>query len=354
MVKFFLLFIIIALALGINTLVFLRKKRILEYCIDRRQKISYWRFVAQSLLLLLLAILAGLAILAPVHYAQIKSIQKACDGIGIVIAIDSSRSMNIEDIGIIDKETRLERSQKIISRFIKDCPSGVYYGLSGFTEHAMPHCFPLTQEKSGIVSKVCSLNTLHFTQGANLFSPIDQGLEMFRFAEKEGLKFKRKIILVFTDGSGPEDGSEPTEWKPWKPRNALGAGVSERKQYSLKLKETNTIVYFIGMGEKKLSIIPDYSVSSGKYKVNGKEVYSGLSGNSLKSLASALGGKYFHYREEKGLFQDLRKEIKDYSIIVGKEISETKAFNCSAYFLLAAFVIGLYLSLLNEKGILTD
>lgn len=352
MINFPFLFAITAIsfAMGlINVYVFLKKKRFLKEH-GQNRRISYQRFVAQSFLLFLLMILVGSAVLAPVRYLSVKSLKNLYEGTALVIAVDTSRSMNAEDI---DKsgETRLGKSQKMIINSLENFPLGVYWGLIGFTRHAMPYCYPLSRDINDIVDKVSRLNTIHFTQGANLFSPLHQALEMFRFAEKEDKEFRRKIIIVFTDGGGPPDSSNPLEWKAWKPHNALGEGASEKREFADKLREANAIVYFIGMGEKNLSIIPDYNVSSGRYKINDKEIYSSLSEDALKSLASTLDGKYFHHSEEKRFVKDLREEIKKNSVVVKKEIAEIKTINYLPHLLLTAFVISLCLIHLNGKGI---
>jgi len=236
-------------------------------------------------------------------------------GVDIVFCIDTSKSMDAEDV----LPSRLKRAVLEFTDFLRKVENH-RIGLVVFAGDAFIQC-PLTLDYDAlkIFLEILDTTLIPFP-GTNISRAIDVSIKAFIDKERKG-----KFIILLTDG---EDHS--------------GKALEAAK----RAKEEGIVIYTIGIGTEKGSIIPVKNergeVIDFKKDKEGKVVTSKLDEELLKKIALETGGKY-HYSESGNLALD--KILKDMDEQEKKELGFTKVSQFEEkinYTLLPAFLLLCY------------
>lgn len=181
-------------------------------------------------------------------------------GIDILFALDTSKSMLVEDI----RPNRLERSKLAIMDFVSQL-GGDRVGLMPFAGSSYLIC-PLTADYFAFEQSLAAIDTSIIPTGG---TDIGQAIES---AEKMlGNEANHKILVLITDGEDLQG-------------DALAAAAQAHKQ--------NMTIYAVGVGTGEGELIPD-KTSGGFVKDNsGSYVKSRLDERGLTALSEATGGLY--------------------------------------------------------------
>lgn len=191
------------------------------------------------------------------HFQEVR--QK---GVDIIIAVDVSPSMLVEDV----KPNRLERARREIIDFLK-VVQGDRVGLVAFSGAAFIQC-PLTLDYAALEMFLNALQPdLIPIPGTDLGEAIKIAFSSFDFKAETD-----KVILLITDGEDNE-----------------GQGFIAAQE--AKGKEIKIFVF--GMGETSGGPVPAGEGKVGfKKDKDGKLILSKLKEDDLKKIASMAGGAY--------------------------------------------------------------
>lgn len=191
------------------------------------------------------------------HYQEVT--QK---GVDIVIAMDVSPSMLVEDI----KPDRLERARREITDFLK-VVQGDRVGLVAFSGAAYTQC-PLTLDYGALMMFLNILHPDHFpVPGTDLAAAIEGAMAAFDSKSETD-----KVILLITDGEDNEkQGLEAA-------RKATAKGIR---------------IFVFGMGDPSGGPVPAGKGRGGfKKDEKGELILSRLNETGLQEIASVTGGEY--------------------------------------------------------------
>lgn len=203
-------------------------------------------------------------------------------GVDVVIALDLSKSMMAEDI----KPNRLERSKALVSSIVNQF-HGNRVGLVVFAGNAYLQ-MPLTVDYSAFGMYLeNAVPSLIQHQGTDIGAAIEVSENAFLAGDKNF-----KTLLLISDGE-TFDGDAL--------KNAKAAF------------KNGTRIYTIGVGESKGGNIPEYDENGNfiQYKKdeNGQEVISIINEKTLKAVAKAGGGAYFHLTGNKNIKNEVAEAI---------------------------------------------
>ncbi len=221
-------------------------------------------------------LLLTLAASGPQIGTRIRPVERR--GVDLVIALDTSTSMDAEDV----TPSRLAKSKLEVGKLIKNLKGDrisiiVFAGTS--------HLYlPLTTDYEAALLFLNQIDSKMIpTQGTILSTAMNQALESF---SNDVDKFK--VMLLITDGEDHD-----------------GKAV----EIASKALETGLIINTVGVGSKSGSLIPikDNSTQKVEYKRdnNGNLITSTLNESILKEIAIAGGGAYFWFANS----ADSHKEI---------------------------------------------
>jgi len=222
----------------------------------------------RRVLILMGILLAVFALARPQWGAKVTRIEQK--GLDIVIAIDTSKSMLAQDI----KPNRLEKAKYELGKLI-DILQGDRIGVVAFAGTAFTLC-PLTLDYAAAQLFLESITTDIVPEpGTCLADAISAALENF---QKEEQKFK--VILLLTDGEDHcrEMGRDPVK-------------------SAEEAKKQGAVIYTVGIGGTEGAPIPVMDESGNlEYKrdESGKYIESRLDEDTLKQIALATEGKYYH------------------------------------------------------------
>ncbi len=187
-------------------------------------------------------------------------------GIEMIFLLDTSNSMNAEDL----KPSRLEVSKQLVNAIVDHFYTD-YIGLINFAGTAYIQCpltidyeaFKLMTEASGISPD--EEQGTDFSQGFKL------ALQSFKSSAES-----KKIIILITDGEDQE--------KRW-------------QEYVEKLRKQSIIVFTVGVGVQAGAPIPikndQGDITGWKKDKKGNLVRTRLDEKTLIQIASDTGGQYF-------------------------------------------------------------
>ena len=250
------------------------------------------------------------------HYQEVS--QK---GVDIIVAVDVSPSMMVEDI----KPNRLERARREILDFIK-VVQGDRIGLTAFSGAAFVQC-PLTLDYGALNMFMNMLSPdLIPVPGTDLGSAIETSLSSFDFKSETD-----KVILLITDGEDNEKRGLKAA------RKAAKKGVK---------------IFIFGIGDSAGGPIPGGTEKGGFKKDKlGKLVLSKLDEAGLEKIAATTGGTYV-----RSVAGDLDLDILYFDgIKLRTEATTLKSGKIKVYeerftfFLLAAFLCLLLDGLIGER-----
>jgi Ca-activated chloride channel homolog len=275
------------------------------------------RWVKRSLMLFgILLVVVSLA--RPQWGAKISRIEQK--GVDIVIAIDTSKSMLATDI----KPSRLEKAKYELEKLI-DILMGDRIGIVCFAGTAF-NLSPLTLDYAAARLFLQSISTdIVPVAGTNLAEAIKAATENFNTNER-----KYKVILLLTDGEdhGKDAGMDP-----------MKAAEEAKKQ--------GAVIYTIGIGSSEGSPIPMEEEGGLQYKrdQSGEMIMSRLDEDTLKQIALATGGKYYHSTAGELEVEKIYNEIKQMEKKKFGEQVQIEYEDRFQYFLAAAMAL-LFVSVL--------
>lgn len=272
-------------------------------------KITYRSLIVKAILRGTYFFLLIVALLGPSFgdtSREVKAIGK-----DIMVCVDLSESMNANDI----QPTRLEKVKFELKNLV-DAFNSDRIGLIIFSSESFMQC-PLTYDQGALNLFIETLGTnLVPNAGTDFGPPIKMALEKLASEEATSTQQKSKIILLISDGEDFGD-------------NTMNSVTS--------LEENGIKLFTFGVGTEKGSRIQtNYGFKTDK---NGREVYTMLNANDLKTLAIKTGGKYFEINEQSN---DIERLINAINGIEG-ELKDSRVIDVSAnkyyYFVALALIL---------------
>jgi len=246
-------------------------------------------------------------------------------GLDIVIAVDTSKSMLAQDI----KPNRLEKAKYELEKLI-DLLQGDRLGIVCFAGTAFT-LSPLTLDYAAARLFLQSISTDVVQEpGTCLADAIKAATENFNPQER-----KYKVVLLLTDG---EDHCKELGLDPVK------AAEEAKKQAA--------VIYTVGIGSAGGSPIPVADESGGmQYKRDqaGEMIQSRLDEDTLKQIALATGGKYYHSLAGELEVEKIYNEIKQMERKKFGEQVQIEYEDRFQYFLAAAMILLFASALLPER-----
>lgn len=261
-----------------------RKKLLLNFFSLKMQKklllnISHISRSFKNVLLIIILVFLIFAAARPQWGKKLQILEEK--GLDIIVAIDVSKSMLVEDIS----PNRIQRAKNAFITFLHQL-TGDRVGLILFAGDSFIQC-PLTSDYSALEMFASMIDVGIIPQeGTDIGSAIEKSIPLF---SKET---QNKVIVLITDGESLQ-GNFRT-----KIRN---------------VKENNIIIYSIGVGTQKGAPIPIQKGSSTE-KVylkdkNGNIVLSKLDISNLSMIAQGTGGLFFQVSAGQGEIKEILADI---------------------------------------------
>jgi Ca-activated chloride channel family protein len=187
------------------------------------------------------------------------------EGVDIVVALDTSRSMLAEDV----KPNRLERAKLAVEDLVKRL-RGDRIGLVAFAGSAFVQC-PLTLDYDAFDENLHAVKVGTIPKGGTaLAEAIKAGLDAF-----EGRQGKHEALIIITDGEDHEGKVEDAA------QEAADRGVK---------------IYPVGIGTADGDLIPVTVHGQQNFLKDrrGQVVKSRLAEDTLQKIATTSGGAYVH------------------------------------------------------------
>lgn len=203
-----------------------------------------------------------------------EKIKRNVDGIDIVIALDISDSMLIEDI---QPSNRLEAAKEIITKFIRGRSSD-RIGVVIFAGEAFT-LIPLTLDYDLIISRVADIQT---ARNARIKDGTALGVALASAAGRlRESTAQSRVIIFLTDGENNSGLIDPA------------TGLEIAKGYGHK-------IYSIGLGKSGPTRLPIYTKDIFGNKLKTYQPFeSYVNDELLTQMANETGGKY--YKAETGI-----------------------------------------------------
>jgi Ca-activated chloride channel homolog len=222
--------------------------------LDRRRRTVRWTLVVLAVLCL------GLALGGPMWGFRWEEVHR--EGIDLVIAIDTSRSMLTPDV----KPNRLARAKLAVQDLVGEL-RGDRVALVPFAGKAFLQC-PLTLDYGAFAQSLDAVEVGIIPKGGTaLAEAIDTSLEAF-----EGRQGSHQAVVLITDGEDHE---------------------GKVKEAAKRAADRGVKIYTVGIGTSEGELIPGASGSWVKDRA-GQVVKSRLDEGTLKDVAVDTGGVYLH------------------------------------------------------------
>ena len=203
-------------------------------------------------------------------------------GLDILIAVDVSRSMLVEDV----KRNRLECAKEAVKGFVRQL-KGDRVGLIAFSGHAFLVC-PLTFDYNGFMLSLEDIGIDTLPRGGTSLSSVIQ--EALRSVGKK--EIKNKVLILLTDGEDHE---------------------GDPLRLAEKAQKEGLRIFCVGIGTEEGGLIPIHSAYGQKEFLkdeNSHVVRSALNEDLLKKIASKAGGGYTREKGgESGLKRIYEKKL---------------------------------------------
>ena len=233
-----------------------------------RRELKFW---------LVMAAVALLVVMLARPQMGTKISQEERKGIEVLIALDISNSMKVEDVA----PSRLDKSKMLIENLVDNFTNDKV-GLVVFAGDAFVQ-LPITSDYVSAKMFLQNIDpSLIAMQGTNLAEAISLSTRSFTKQGNVG-----RAIIVITDGEDHE------------------GGVIEAAK---KAKKEGMRVFVLGVGSPKGSPVPN---GNGGYMKDrtGEEVMSALNEDMCKQVAEAGGGAYIHVDNNNIAQKQLDNEI---------------------------------------------
>lgn len=232
-----------------------------------------------AFLLALATVVLSIALAGPRTGDTVTQVKK--DGIAIVMAVDRSGSMNARDFVAGDASvSRLDAVKRVFHDFVEggnvgDGRPDDLVGLVVFGTYADSVC-PLTLDHTNLLAILDDV-TIALEAGEG-FTAIGEGLGLAveRLREHPA---KSKVVILLTDG-------------------VSNAGEIDPMQAAKLAADNDIKVYTIAAGTRGMAPIPVQGNDGREYL---RRVYVDMDEETMKRIADATGGRYFHARNAEGL-----------------------------------------------------
>ena len=247
-------------------------------------------------------------------------IRKNVEGIDIVIALDVSDSMLIEDMKPLN---RLEAAKETIKKFI-EARSSDRIGLVIFAGESFT-LIPPTLDYQLIIQRVAEISS---ASSAKIKDGTALGVALANASGRlKDSQAKSRIVIFMTDGENNSGTIDPE------------TGLEIAKGYGIK-------IYSIGIGRDGPTRIPVYTRDIFGQKIKTYQPFeSAVNEDLLGRMASDTGGKFFRATKEDSL-ESVFKEIDSLEktkIDVNKFTNYTELFPPYLRWALIIYLIGLFL-----------
>ena len=209
--------------------------------------------------LLLTAVFCCFVALARPQYGY-RWIEVKHKGIDILFALDTSKSMLVEDI----RPNRLERSKLAVMDFVSQL-GGDRVGLLPFAGNSYLIC-PLTADYSAFEQSLGAIDTSIIPTGGT-----DIGQAIAAAEKILSNEANHKLLVLITDGENLQG-------------DAVAAAVKAHRQ--------NMTIYTVGVGTGEGELVPDRSGGGFIKDESGSYVKSRLDEKGLTAISAAAGGMY--------------------------------------------------------------
>lgn len=255
------------------------------------REFSRRKTVLRACLLLCFVAFGILALARPQWGARMETVRRR--GVDIIVALDTSYSMNAEDVA----PSRLMKAKNSIRSLI-DRLRGDRIGIVTFAGTAVVQC-PLTLDYGAAHLFLDVINTEIIPEpGTSLAAAIQSATSAFSAKER-----KYKVLIIFTDGEDLE---------------------GEVESALQKAKESGVILYTVGIGTPEGRPIPirDENGLVVEYRKdeNGNVVVSRLDERTLAQIALETGGRYYRATTSEGELDAMYEEV---SGLEKKELEST-------------------------------
>ncbi|MGA1875871.1 MAG: vWA domain-containing protein [bacterium] len=217
------------------------------------------------------------------------------EGIGIMLAMDVSGSMQAEDF---KPNNRLYVAKRVVADFIKGREAD-QIGMVVFAGRSFTQC-PLTLDYGILISLLDKVEIGMIEDGTAI------GMALANCVNRlKDVQAKSKVIVLLTDGQNNKGEIDPL----------TAAKVAQ----AMKIK-----VYTVGVGKEGGAPIPVYDPFLGKVYARGPDgrlILTHMDEGTLKEIASITGGRYFRATDPDSLHEIYRQidrlektkvEIKQY------------------------------------------
>lgn len=264
-------------------------------------------------LLILRTLTISFIVLAIANFKTVKSVKHnaVTEEADIVLALDISRSMQIEDV----KPNRLEALKDVLNRFIAG-RSHDRFGIVIYAGTSLAWC-PLTKDYNFLFTKLKEVDESVLADGTAIGWGLASGIKVLAVS-----KSKNKIIILLTDGEN-NTGPDPLS-------------------IVLIAKKFNIKVYTIGIGTTGLASLSTYDFDGKKTTTL---IPVSIDEAMLKQIASVTGGSYFRATDARALQNiytaiDKQEQTKIIQQATYTYVQEYQIFTCLALlFLLAEFIL---------------
>ena len=225
--------------------------------------LKVYAYYLSKVLFLLSLVFLIIAIARPQN--QMAKSNKTLDGIDIVIALDISDSMLIEDM---QPENRLEASKEIIEEFISKRQSD-RIGLVVFSGESYTKV-PLTLDYAVLKDRLSRVQTSqNLKAGTAIGVALANAVARLRYSVAQS-----KVVIFLTDGES-------------------NGGVIPPEDAIEIAKQTKVKIYSIGMGKDGPTKLPTYMNFGGKKIKRYRPFYSKVNEELLNKMAKDTGGLYY-------------------------------------------------------------
>jgi Ca-activated chloride channel family protein len=205
-----------------------------------------------------------LALVRPQWGTKLETVRRT--GVDIVVALDTSLSMDTQDV----VPGRLEKAKHEIRALI-DALQGDRVGLVVFAGTSLVNC-PLTIDQNAVKLFLDVVDTQVIPRpGTNIGDAIRKGIQVFDARDR-----RHKVMILVTDGESLEGDPQ--------------VAAEEAKQ-------AGVVIYSIGVGTAAGEPIPlrddRGNITGYKKDEAGSVVVSRLDEESLRQVSSATGGQYY-------------------------------------------------------------
>ncbi len=314
---------LLTLLLGYVLLHFWKKRKQKEFAdsllfrqlVQNHSSFKYW--LKAVLVLTALGFLIP-AIIGPQKRGEVQQIKR--EGIDLVFALDTSRSMDSEDIS----PSRLIKAKKIIKELMEEL-AGDRIGLVAYagSAHKM---MSLTEDYISLQILLNGINSNTVgTQGTSLANAINQSIDLFELDAPGD-----RAIVILSDGEDHEEDIDDALEKAMEARvNIITIGIGTRNGGKIPISHDGRKI--------------------GYKKQHGETIITQLNESALKAIAKDANGTYIHSNSTRKVVQDVKFAFLNYKRVEKGSSDYTNYRLYYQYFAAAALILILLDSLMFSK-----